>query len=90
MSPRAWFIGVLRNLARRSHRSRASRQQRERVAAKPESVPSSDNAVAQLETHRRLVDAVMALRDPCRTAVVMRYFDGLAPREIAERLDVWV
>ncbi len=86
--PRAWFVGVVRNLARRSHRSRANRLRRERCVAKPESVPSSAEAVAQLETHRRLVEVVMVLSDPYRTAIVLRYFDGLAPREIAERLGV--
>jgi len=86
--PRAWFVGVVRNLSRRTHRSNAGRARRERAAARPEATSPGDLAVAQLETHRRLVEAVMGLRDPYRTAVVLRFFGGLAPHEIADRLDV--
>ena len=37
---------------------------------------------------RRVVDAVMDLREPYKSAVVFRYLDELRPEEIAERLGV--
>src|SRR5262245_38479168 len=84
--PRAWFVGGVRNLARRTFRARARRDVRERAAARPEALPSAADAAATIETHRRLVDAVAALDEPYRTAVVLRYLEGLAPAEIASRL----
>lgn len=86
--PRAWFVGVVRNLTRRTFRARSRRDARERAVARPESVPSAAHAAAEIETHRRLVDAVGALDEPYRTAIVLRFFDGLAPAEIAARLGV--
>lgn len=82
---RAWFVGVVRNLARRTHRDAARRERRESAAARPERVPPAAQAAEEIEAHRRLVDAVYGLADPYRTAVVLRYFDGLTPREIAVR-----
>jgi RNA polymerase sigma-70 factor (ECF subfamily) len=35
---------------------------------------------------RAVVDAVLALPEPCRVAVLLRFFDELPPREIAERV----
>lgn len=86
--PRAWFVGVVRNLARRTFRSASSRRRREFAAAKPEGVPPSEHVAAEIEAHRRVFDAVTSLAEPYRTAIVLRFFDGLAPREIAARLGV--
>lgn len=83
---RAWFVAVVRNLARRTHRGDVRRERRERAVARPETTPSAAHVAGEIDAHRRLVEAVAALDDPYRTAVVLRYFDGLAPREIAARL----
>lgn len=82
---RAWFIGVVRNLARTTRRRTARRERRERAAARAEVVSPAAQAAEEIETHQRLVAAVAALSDPYRAAVVMRYFDGIAVREIAAR-----
>ncbi|MHC4550727.1 MAG: RNA polymerase sigma factor [Planctomycetota bacterium] len=86
--PRAWMGKVVRNLAFRSRRSRARVARRERSAARPEAVASSSDDVERLEIQRKLVDAVLQLDEPYRTVIVRRYFDELAPREIARRTGV--
>ena len=74
---RAWFVAVLKNLARQTCRGEGRRSRREHVAARPEAVPPD----LSLEVR----EAVAALPEPYRTTIVMRYFDGLSSVEIAER-----
>src|SRR5262245_40656384 len=85
--PRSWWLrGVVRNLAARFARDGARRRRREETAARPEQVRvTADLAAVRAETHRRLTDAVLALEEPYRSAVLLRFFEGLAPAEIAER-----
>jgi len=80
----AWLRRVASRLAWRQARGEARRRRRERVAARPEAVPVED-AAARLETERRLVDAVLALDEPYRSTVVLRYLDDLGAGEIARR-----
>src|SRR4029079_7992730 len=42
----------------------------------------------RLALQRQIAEALLTLREPYRSAVVMRYVQGLAAREIAARLDV--
>lgn len=44
--------------------------------------------MAAEETRRDVVDAVLGLDEPYRTAILLRYYDGLPPRRIADRLGV--
>jgi RNA polymerase sigma factor (sigma-70 family) len=82
-NPAAWLAGVARNLARRARRSEESRPRRERAAARPEALPATDELVAEGELQRRLIEAVMALEEPQRSTVLLRYFRGLSGEEIA-------
>jgi RNA polymerase sigma-70 factor (ECF subfamily) len=81
---RAWLARVGRNLAVSSLRRRASRARRERHAARPERLPSAREAAEKLEHHRMVVDAVLALEEPLRSTVVLRFYEDLPPRRIAE------
>jgi len=83
-----WLVGVVRNLAKMSHRGRARRDHHERLTAAPSLTEPAEAAVARAETLRLLVDAVLALPEPFRAAVAMRYIDGLAPAEIARRIGI--
>jgi len=87
-SPRAWLGTALRNAASDLFRGDGRRRRREEAAAKPEAAPAVDEAVARAEALRRAVDAALALREPYRTAVVLRFFEDLSPPEIAKRLQV--
>ncbi|MDH3592679.1 MAG: RNA polymerase sigma factor, partial [Planctomycetota bacterium] len=79
---RGWFGAVARNLALMRRRGDGRRAQRERASARPEAEPATADTVARLEVQRRVVEAVTALREPYRTAIVRRYFDGLAYSEM--------
>lgn len=87
--PRAWLATVLRSLARQRERAESRRAERERRARAERGEARDEEAVLErARAHRALVDAVLALDDPFRTALLLRYFEGLGPRAIAERLDV--
>ncbi|MBI5362190.1 MAG: sigma-70 family RNA polymerase sigma factor, partial [Planctomycetes bacterium] len=85
---RAWFGRVLRNLARDRHRVAVHRREREHATARSEALPGADELAEQFELHRRVVEAVHALDEPYRGAVLMRWFEGLPPRAIAKRIGV--
>ena len=87
-SVRGWLAAVLRNLVRTRLRSESRRAAREAAAARPDEVPSAAEVTSRLEIQRKLVDAVSALEEPFRTAVVLRFFDDLRPVEIARRTGV--
>jgi len=82
---RAWLRTVVRNLAVTMRRYTERRRQREQSAARPASTPSTADLVARAEAHRLVVQAVLALDEPYRTTVLLRYFDDLSPRDIAAR-----
>jgi RNA polymerase sigma-70 factor (ECF subfamily) len=85
---RGWFGAVARNLALRARRARRRRARREERAARPERLPSTQEAVQRLEMQQRVVDAVLALEEPFRTAVLGRFFWGWTVRELARSLAV--
>lgn len=82
---RGWLGTVARHFALRSRRSEERRERRDRASARPEAiVPAGE--VAESETVLRAVtDAVLALDEPYRTAILLRYFEDLDPARIAER-----
>ena len=82
---RAWFAGVVRNVARMTLRGGARRKARERTASKNDAAPSAEALVALAEQHHRLAALVVELEEPYRSAIVQRYFGGLEPSEIAAR-----
>lgn len=86
---RAWLTTVLRNIVTDHHR-RAARHARLVAAARPRDARAEDPAatLARLEAHELLVAAVRALEEPYRTVILLRWFDGLPPRAIAQRLSV--
>lgn len=87
--PRPWLARVLQNAARRRFRDDASRRAlEEKGAALPDEVPTPEQIVERAETHRLLVDSVLALDEPFRRVVLLRYFEGLSSAEIARAMEV--
>ncbi|MHC4821432.1 MAG: RNA polymerase sigma factor, partial [Planctomycetota bacterium] len=87
-SLKAWLATVVRNCARDRFRSDGRRSAREQAAPPPVEPRTADELVAHAEAQRRVLDAVLELEPTDRDLVLMRFFDGLEPREIADRLGV--
>jgi len=85
---RAWLATVARNFARTFNRSERRRERNERVAALPESLPAADEVVERTARHHQVVGAVLALAEPYRTTVLLRFFENLKPGAIAKRTAV--
>lgn len=83
---RGWLAAVARRLAGRVRRDAQERAGREAQASPPEADDREQRTNERLQLHRRLTDAVLALPEPYRTAVTLRFFDGLPPRAMARRL----
>lgn len=85
---RAWLGGVVRNLVgtlRRRDLVRAA----ELLAEDDGAAVVSAREVAEREaTRATLIRAVLALPEPFRAAVLLRYYEELPPREIAARIGV--
>src|SRR5260221_292789 len=84
-SLRAWLSLVVRNFARKRHRADLRRQDREASLVHPDPAPSPADLCERAALHRDLVEAVMALDEPFRRTILLRYFEGLPPRMIASR-----
>lgn len=87
-SLRPWLSVVARRLDLGRRRQESRRQQREERAARAEAVPSAADSVAEFAVHKAVVDAVTALHEPYRSAVVLRFWEDLPPREVARRTGV--
>jgi RNA polymerase sigma-70 factor (ECF subfamily) len=83
---RAWFAGVLRNLARQDRRADDRRVARERAAAREDVLPSADESLDAIARQKMLMGAVLDLDEPYRSVIVRRYFDDVPPRDIASEL----
>ena len=84
---RPWLSTVFRNAAKQSYRAEDRRTKRERFVARQEALPSTGEIAAKRDLIRSVSSAVTALREPYRSVVILRYYDGLRPREIAAALD---
>src|SRR6185369_13486589 len=86
--PRAWLATVARNFARSWSRGDARRHSLERATARPEAEPAADEVVVRTAQHHQVVGAVLALAEPYRTTVLLRFFENLKPGAIAKRTGV--
>ncbi|HEX6883393.1 MAG TPA: sigma-70 family RNA polymerase sigma factor [Planctomycetota bacterium] len=84
----AWLAGVVRKRAGKHARGQARRTRRERLAARVEELPSEAEILAREAARARVVAAVLALDEPYRGSVLLRFFEGLPPRAIAARQGV--
>jgi len=79
----AWLGKVVRNLARHSKRGASRRSSREADAAREEAEPSALDVVLKVAAHREVVEALLALDEPYRTTILLRFYEDLAPAAIA-------
>ncbi|MHC4729950.1 MAG: RNA polymerase sigma factor, partial [Planctomycetota bacterium] len=82
---RGWLARVARNVAYRMLRDDERRRRREARRARPDRERPTGDVVADLQLHREVVDALLALDEPYRSTLVLHFFDDLPPRAIAAR-----
>ncbi len=82
-SLRGWLAEVMRNLFREDLRKQSARRHREADAARPEALPGTDELLERLGAQQRVAERLLALEEPYRTTILLRYYEGLAPRHIA-------
>ena len=85
---RPWLATVMRNAARALARGEVHRRDREDVGARPEALPSAETLVERADLQRALVAQVLALEEPYRSTVLLCFYEGLSPAEIALRQGV--
>ncbi len=84
---RNWLAATVRNVARETGRRAGRRREREELVARPEAERLSPaEAMASAELREQLARLVLTLPDSEREAVVLRYYEGLTPQEIADQL----
>ncbi len=83
---RGWLGRVAGNLARDRRRSEMRRTVREERVARGEAQESVAAAFERLSVQRDVVTAILALDEPYRGVVLLRYFHELEPQAIAARL----
>ncbi len=77
---RPWLAASIHGIARNRRRAARRREEREGLAARAEAAP-----VANLAMRQEVVEAVLRLKEPFRSTVVMTYELGWTPSEIADR-----
>jgi len=85
-SLRSWLGRVLRNRVLQRARSEGRRAAREADSRRTDPMPAPDEVVARSETQRRVLAAVLALEEPYRGVVLLRYYEERSAREIAKHL----
>jgi len=85
---RPWLWRIAKNLSIMQGVARAQRVARERKVARAEQLLAADEVVARVSMQRTVVEAVLGLAEPYRSTILLRFWDGLPPRKIAERLRV--
>ncbi len=83
---RGWLRQVMRRLA-----ARGARREGERRAIEGEAHPPHDperDSRERVELQRRLLEAIATLDGASRTVLVLRWFDGHSPQEIARQLGI--
>lgn len=79
-----WLARVLKNFANERRRQVARRAQHELVDD-PVGAEIGAAAIEESETRAQLVEAVLELREPYRSVVMLRYWGQLEPQAIAQR-----
>lgn len=85
---RAWLAGIARNRARRTARSEGRRAHHEGEALRHGTMPATADVIARAAEQRLVLDMVLQLPEPYRSAVLLRFIEDLPPRKIAKRLDM--
>ncbi len=87
-SPRAWLARVIRNFINRLHRAEQRRAKREKSVAGKNEVPSTAEIIEREETRLRVVEEVLGLDEPYRSAIILKFYENLDSHQAAGRLKI--
>ena len=87
-SPRTWLASILKKQLAGSRREAFRRVRREAQAARSGTMPPADDTVARFEVQHEVARAVLALAEPYRTTVLLRFWEELSPGAIGRRMQV--
>lgn len=85
---RAWLAKVARNHVLQIRRAERRRVAREERSARGEGVPSTADIVERESARKAVVEAVLALGEPYRATILLRFYEDLPPREVARRMGI--
>jgi len=91
LPPRPWLGQVVRNLVRmraRGDRRRGAREESSATADPADPVESPEQLVARAQAQQSLASLVVALAEPYRATVLLRFYEGLSAADIAARQGV--
>ncbi len=81
---RPWLAGVARNAAALRRRRASNRAAREADTARGEALPSTGELIERAEVQQDLARGVLALDEPYRGVILLRFYEGLTPKQIAD------
>jgi RNA polymerase sigma-70 factor (ECF subfamily) len=87
-SLRSFMATVARNLALEGGRRGSRRRQWEAAAARPEALPSTEEIVQREAVCRQVVEALLDLDERYRDVLLLRFYESMAPRHIAQQLEL--
>lgn len=85
-SPRAWLLGITRNVVRHLHRGNARRRHRERRAPTPVPSERPSGPIERAEASAVVQEFLHTLPEKKRAVFVLAFIEGLRAAEIAEML----
>lgn len=84
----SWIASTARRIAGKLRRGGERRARRELATTSRERIDGDVDAIHRLELQHAVVAALLALDEPYRTAITMRYLDDRSPSQIAEQLGI--
>ncbi len=85
---RSWLAQRVRHTFHSGARGDVRRVHREALAARAEAESETQAAVDRADLARELVEIVLKLEEPYRSALVLVYLEGLTPGEVARRQEL--
>ena len=87
-SLRPWLASVARHICSRLSKRERQRVEREAAVTPRESAPPTVEVVERVAWHQAVVNAVMALAEPYRTTILLRFWEDARPAEVSRRMGV--
>ncbi len=87
-SPKAWLLGITRNVVRHHHRGRQRREDRHRRLPEPAPVELPAREVERREAAELVQAFIDQLDAKKKTVFVLGFVEGLSAKEIAQMLDL--